>query len=144
MDKKRFEQAMVKYSEDTGIGLHQLRGYLTDGRLIGILKIYDEDPYYISNPQEKPDGVKSDKSRSNVRATEMETSIRRDNFVDNISQKPYSEERSKGNTPIKSTVDNHQETESAEFRVLTSSNSVKLQTDSRPGVVHKNPGAEGR
>ena len=42
MDKERFKQAIEKYSEETGIELHQLKHYLTDGRLIGILKVYDK------------------------------------------------------------------------------------------------------
>lgn len=42
MDKELFKQAIEEYSKESKIELHQIRHYLTDGRLRGILKIYDK------------------------------------------------------------------------------------------------------
>ena len=41
MNKNKFEKAIIEYSKKSGIGIHQLKHYLTDGRLIEILEIYD-------------------------------------------------------------------------------------------------------
>jgi len=45
MNKKHFKYAISQYSKESGIAAHQLRHYLTDGRLIGILEFYDEIDY---------------------------------------------------------------------------------------------------
>lgn len=52
MDKKLFKKAMEKYSEERGIAMYMLRNYLTDGRLIGIIKIYDELKREVSEEEQ--------------------------------------------------------------------------------------------
>jgi len=42
MNKENFRKAIIEYSRKSQIGIHQLKHYLTDGRLIGILEIYDK------------------------------------------------------------------------------------------------------
>ena len=42
MDKQLFKMAIAQYSYNSKIALHQLTGYLTDARLIEIIKIYDK------------------------------------------------------------------------------------------------------
>lgn len=42
MNKKIFKKAMIEYSKESQIAIYQLGHYLTDARLIGILKIYDK------------------------------------------------------------------------------------------------------
>ena len=49
MDKLVFEKAILEYSKASGIGIHQLKHYLTDGRLIEILMIYDELKNKVKN-----------------------------------------------------------------------------------------------
>ena len=42
MNKELFKKAIKQYSKESGIVYYMIRNYLTDGRLIGILKIYDK------------------------------------------------------------------------------------------------------
>lgn len=42
--RKKLEKAIIEYSKKSGIGIHQLRHYLTDARLLEIIDIYENLP----------------------------------------------------------------------------------------------------
>jgi hypothetical protein len=42
MNKKVFKQAIIVFCERTGIPYYQVCNYLTDGRLMDIIRIYEE------------------------------------------------------------------------------------------------------
>ena len=43
MTNDKIEEAIINYSKRSGIELHQLRNYLTDGRFRGIIECFDEE-----------------------------------------------------------------------------------------------------
>lgn len=42
-NQNAIKKVIEKYSKEAGISIHQLRGYLTDPRFIGILHIYKQE-----------------------------------------------------------------------------------------------------